>query len=88
MVTFQQNPFDIMIRCDSTLTQQLLEYVKIPSYAFVYKNRTKYRGGGVEVYSKEKFNFRVREDLDKLDETIEQLQCGYSLKEKNINNHR
>ena len=70
------------------MTQHQLEYVKIPGYAFVLKNRTKYHGGGVEVYSKEKFNFRVRDDLDKLDVTIEQLQCGYSLKEKNINNYR
>lgn len=39
------------------VNSDLLEYVKILGYDFVYKNRTKDRGGGIGAYSKRKVQF-------------------------------
>ena len=50
-----------------------LDYVKIPGNNFGYKNRKQKRGGGVGGYLKEELGFKIREDLNKLDTTIEQL---------------
>ena len=67
--------FDIVVLSETWLRddKHLLDYVKISSYNFVYRNREQKRGGGVEAYLKEKFDFKIREDLNRLDTTIEQL---------------
>ena len=50
-----------------------LYYVKIPGDNFVYKNREQKRGGGVGAYLKEELDFKIREDLNRLDKAIKQL---------------
>ena len=47
-----------------------LGYVKISSYNFVYKNREQKRGGRVGAYLKEELDFKIREDLNRLNTTI------------------
>ena len=53
-------------------TKHLSEYVKIRGYNFVYKTEQKH-SGGVGAYIKEKFRLTVREDLNEIVTTIEQL---------------
>ena len=48
----------------------LLDYVNIPGYNSVYKNREQKHGGGVGAYLKQ-LDFKIREDLNRLDTTIE-----------------
>ena len=74
-VMINENQFDI-----STLSETwprnnnyLLDYVKMRGYNFAYKNREQKSGGGVGAYLKEELDFKVSEDLSRLDATIEQL---------------
>ena len=63
--------FDIVALTETWLRddKDLLDYVKISSYNFVYRNREQKRGG-VGAYLKEKLDFKIREDLNRLDTTI------------------
>ena len=74
-LTLQQDPFDIIMLSETWLrdNKHLLGYIKMPGYNFLYKNRKQNHGGEVGAYIKEKFSFIAREDLDKIDTTIEQL---------------
>jgi len=65
--------FDIITLSETWLKndKNLLEYVKVPGYEFVYRNRDEKRGGGVGIYIKETINFKIRNDIVKIDETIE-----------------
>ena len=64
--------FDIVALTETWLRddKDLLDYVKISSYNFVYRNREQKHGGGVGAYLKEKLDFKIREDLNTLDTTI------------------
>jgi len=75
-VMLKQNPFDIITLSETWLkdNKHLLEYVKINGYNFSFKNRDEKRGGGVGVY--------IRNDFNKLDETIEQLWIEIKNKNK------
>ena len=42
-------------------------------YSFCYKNRDERQGGGVGLYKKDTIKFKERQDLSKLDETIEHM---------------
>ena len=84
-VMINENQFDI-----STLSETwrrnsnyLLDYVKMRGYNFVYKNREQKSGGGVGAYLKEELDFKVSEDLSRLDATIEQLWLEIKRKNKN-----
>ena len=54
--------------------KHLLDYVQIPGYNFVYKNREQKRGGGLGAYLKEEVDFKTKEDLNILNATIERLR--------------
>ena len=70
-----ENQFDIVTLSETWLrdNKHLLDYLKTPGYNFVYKNREQKLGGGVGAYLKEELDFEIREDLNRLDTTIEQL---------------
>ena len=74
-VMINENQFGIVTLSEWWLrdNKHLLDYVKIPGYNFVYENREQKRGGGVGAYLKEELDFKIREDLNRLDKTIEQL---------------
>jgi len=59
--------FDIITLSETWLqsNQQQLDYVKIPGYNQLFKNRDNKRGGGVGLYAKENFCFTPRNDLTK-----------------------
>ena len=73
-VMINENQFDTVTLSKTWLRDKnhLLDYFKIPGYYFVHKNRQQKHGGGVAAYLKEELDFKVREDLKRLD-TIEQL---------------
>ena len=45
-----------------------VEYIQINGHSSVWKNRESRTGGGVGFYIKEHMSFKVRHDLDKIDE--------------------
>ena len=60
-----------------------LEYVQINGYSSVWKNRESKTGGGVGFYIKEHMSFKVRNDLGKIDESIEILWIELRGRNKN-----
>ena len=52
---------------------EITDYVKLPGYNFVFRNSEQKRGGGVGSYLKEELDFKIREDLNRLDTIVEQL---------------
>lgn len=77
--------FDIIGLSETWLKDNLylLEHVNIPGYNFEYKNRDNRRGGGVGFYLKEGISYKVRNDIRKLDESIENLWLEIKGKNKN-----
>ena len=57
----------------------------MPGHSFCYKNRDKERGGGVGMYIKDIIKYNERQNLSKLDETIEHMWIDCSGKNKNRN---
>ena len=74
-VMINVNQFDIVTLSETWLhdNKHLLDYVKIPGYNFVYKDKEQKHGGGVGTYLKEELDLKMWEDLNRLDTTIEQL---------------
>ena len=69
------HPFDIITLSETWLwsDKNLLQYIQIPEYNFCYKNWDERRGGGVGMYIKDTIKYKERQDLNKLDETIEHI---------------
>ena len=69
------HPFDIITLSETWLRSDanLLQYVQIPGYNFCYKNWDERRGGGVGIDIKDTIKYKERQDLNKLDETIEHM---------------
>ena len=82
-VMLYQHPFDIITLPETWQRNDtdLLQYVKIPGYSFFHKNRVERRGGGVGMYIKDAIKHKERQDLSKLDETMEHMWIRVS-KEK------
>ena len=80
-----ENQFDIVTLSKTWLrdNNHLLDYFKIPRYYFVHKNRQQKRGGRVGAYLKEELDFKVREDLKRLD-TIDQLWLDIKGKKSSV----
>ena len=57
--------------------------MQINSYSSVWKNRESKTGGGVGFYIKEHMSVKVRQDLDKIDESIETLWIELRGRNKN-----
>ena len=86
-IMLYQHPFDIITLSETWLRNDtnLLQYLQIPGYSFCYKNRDQRRGGGVGMYIKLTVKYKERQDLSKLDETIEHMwiECQGKNKSKN-----
>ena len=74
-VMINEKQFDFVTLSEIWLSdnKHIPDYVEIPSYNFVYKNREQKRGVGGGVISKKELNFKIRGELNRLDVTIEQL---------------
>ena len=71
----QEHPFHIVTLSETWLKNDvnLLNYVQIPGNKFSYKNRNERRGGGVSLYIKDLVEYKVRHDLNRIDESIKHL---------------
>ena len=67
--------FDVITLSETWLKndKHLLEYVRLSGYEFAYRNRDEKRGGGVGIYTRDTIEFKVCNDILKLDESIEYL---------------
>ena len=65
--------FDIISISETWLKENkdLIDYVQIQGYEFIYNNREHSRGGGAAYYIKEHLEFKLRKDIFNLDKTIE-----------------
>ena len=70
-----QTKFDVFSLSDTWLKKDkhLLEYVRLPGYELVYRNRDENHGVSVGIYIKATIEFKVRSDILKLDYSIEHL---------------
>ena len=70
-----QTNFDVITLSKTWLknNKHLLEYVRLPSYEFAYRNRDEKRSGGVGTYIRDTIELKVCNDITKLDESIEHL---------------
>ena len=70
-----QYSFDVFTLSETWLKNNpyLLEYVTIPGYSALFRNRDVIRGGGVGVYIRESLTFKRREDIEKLQPDFEHL---------------
>ncbi|XP_057310275.1 uncharacterized protein LOC130648252 [Hydractinia symbiolongicarpus] len=77
--------FDIITLSETWLknNQVLIDYVNIPGYQFEYKNRTDKRGGGVGMYIKDELIYKTRDDITKLDNSIEHVWIEVKGRNKN-----
>lgn len=67
--------FDIITLSETWLKDNalLLQHVNIPGYKVEFVNRPNKRGGGVGLYIKDNLQFKVRNDINRHDTTIEHL---------------
>ena len=61
----------------------LLQYVSIPGYINLFRNRDEIRGGGVGLYIKNSINFKRRTDIEKIEPELEQIWVEISGRNKN-----
>ena len=75
LLTVSQYSFDVFTLSETWLKNNpyLLEYVSIPGYSAVFRNRDAIKGGGVGAYIRESLHFKRREDIEKLQPDFEHL---------------
>ena len=73
-----QTNFDVITLSETWLKNDkyLLEYIRLSGYEFAYRNRDEKRGGGVGIYIRDTTEFKVRNGISKLDESVEHLWVG------------
>ena len=84
-VMLYQHPFDIITLSETWLQNDtnLLQYAQTPGNSICYKNRDERRGGGVGMYINDTIKYKERQDLSKIDETIEHMWIQCHRKNKN-----
>ena len=80
-----QTNFDVITLSETWLKndKHLLEYDRLPAYEFAYRNRDEKRGGGVGISIRDTIEFKVRNGISKLDESIEHLWVEIQGRKKN-----
>ena len=75
LVTVEEYPFDIIAMSETWLKDNphLLNYVTIPGYSQVFRNREKIRGGGVGFYVREGIMFKRRMDIENVEPDLEHI---------------
>ena len=79
-----ESKFDIITLSETWLKndKHLLEYVSLPGYKFSYRNRDEKRGDGVGVYIKDCITYKIRNDIIRLDNSLEHLWIEVKSKNK------
>ena len=75
LVTIKEYSFDVIAMSETSLKNNphLLNYVTIPGYSILYRNRDNIRGGGVGIYIKESLNFKRRADVEEIEPELEHI---------------
>ena len=82
-----ESKFYIMTLSETWLKNDkyLLEYVSLPGYKFSYRNKDEKRDGGVDVYIKDCFTYKIRNDIISLKDSLRHLWV--EVKGKNKKSH-
>ena len=85
LVTIKEYPFDVVAMSETWMKNNphLLQYVSIPGYTNLFRNRDEIRGGGVGLYIKNSINFKRRTDIEKIEPELEQMWVKISGRNKN-----
>ena len=77
--------FDIITVSETWLKNDklMLDHVKLEGYEVVFRNREDRRGGGVAIYVKSCYKFKLRKDIMNIEPTIEHVWIELSYKNKN-----
>ena len=81
----ENHKFDIVALSETWLkdNKHQYEYVQIPGYNTVFRNRENKKGGGVGFYVKDHVSFTLRNDIMKMDDSIETIWIEVRGKNKN-----
>ena len=81
----ENHKFDIVALSETWLkdNKHQYEYVQIPGYNTVFRNRENKKGGGVGFYVKDHLSFTLRNDITKMDDSIETIWIEVRGKNKN-----
>jgi exonuclease III len=87
LATVKEYPFDVVAMSETWLKSNphLLNYVSIPGYANLFRNRDDIRGGGVGVYIRKSINFKRRIDIERIEPELEHLWVEISGRNKHSN---
>lgn len=71
----KEYPFDIVTMSETWLKDNLLrlQYVTIPGYSQVFRNRDRFRGGGVGAYLRDGVSYERRTDIENMAPELEHL---------------
>ena len=66
LLTVNKYPVDIITLSDTWLKDNaaLLDYVSVPGYVSVFRNRESIKGGGVGAYIQESIKFKRHKDIE------------------------
>ena len=75
LLTVKQFPMNVITLSETWLKNNpaLLEYVSVPGYSAVFRNRESIKGGGVGAYMHESIQFKRRCDIENLHPDLEHL---------------
>ena len=75
LLTMKQFPMDVITLSETWLKNNpaLLEYVSVPGYSAVFRNRESIKGGGVGAHIHESIQFKRRCDIENLHPDLEHL---------------
>ena len=81
LVTIREYPFDVIAMSETWMKNNphLLQYVSIPGYTNLFRNRDEIREGGVGL----SINFKRRTDIEKIEPELEQIWVEISGRNKN-----
>ena len=73
--TISEYPFHILAMSETWLKDNphLLEYVNIPGYSSVFRNRDEFRGGDIGVYLRDIIIYKRRTDIEGIEPETEHI---------------
>ena len=75
VLLIKECPYDVITMSATWLKNNphLLNYVIIPGYSNIFRNRDDIRGGGNEVYLKDAIDFKRRTDIENIEPELEHI---------------
>ena len=75
LAMIKEYPFDIITMSETWLKDNplRLQYVTIPGYSQVFRNRDRFRGGGVGAYLRDGVSYKRRTDIENMAPELEHL---------------